>query len=596
MMTATYSPEDNKLRLYSSSRLDAETYARVKAAGFSWAPKQELFVAPMWTPARADLLEELCGEIGDEDTSLVDRAEQRADRFDDYSDKRTADAHSAHRAVAAIADNIPLGQPILVGHHSERHARREAERIENGMRRAVKMWETAGYWKSRAAGALQHAKYKERPDVRARRIKGLESDLRKQVKQIKQAEDFTRLWTREGLTPERAKAIANYDHINVREEGGDKWGTTLWSLLDRGQITAERAAEHAVQAHTRSIASARRWADHIANRLEYERAMLAESGWTPPPKPKTKADLPLLNYPGEVAYRNQWRAGEIIRAQAVPMTKAELAAIDSEYKGTRVSECGTHRIRIAHRRAGEYVAVFLTDSKTHGRPGTDAVAAKAADEEMSRDALVTQQLVAAQARAAAPRPAPDPQAAPFKAMKESLRAGVQVVTANQLFPTPDATAARMAQLANVRPGMRVLEPSAGTGAILRAIDKARGYVDEREPPCEVVAVEVNPTLTRSLDAAGLCARVVSADFLDCNGDLGKFDRIIMNPPFERGADIAHILHARAMLKPGGRLVAICANGPRQAEKLKPLAATWEELPEGTFAGTGVRTVLLSIEG
>ena len=28
MMTATYSPEDNRLRLYSVGRLDPETYAR----------------------------------------------------------------------------------------------------------------------------------------------------------------------------------------------------------------------------------------------------------------------------------------------------------------------------------------------------------------------------------------------------------------------------------------------------------------------------------------------------------------------------------------------------------------------------------------
>lgn len=80
-LTATYSPEDNKLRLYSSTRLDAETYSRVKAAGFSWAPRQQLFVAPMWTPQRADLLIILCGEIGDEDKSLAERATERAERF-----------------------------------------------------------------------------------------------------------------------------------------------------------------------------------------------------------------------------------------------------------------------------------------------------------------------------------------------------------------------------------------------------------------------------------------------------------------------------------------------------------------------------------
>ncbi len=67
--TATYSPEDNKLRLYSSTRLDRELYARVRGAGFIYAPKQELFVAPMWTPEREDLLIELCGEIDDEDPS-----------------------------------------------------------------------------------------------------------------------------------------------------------------------------------------------------------------------------------------------------------------------------------------------------------------------------------------------------------------------------------------------------------------------------------------------------------------------------------------------------------------------------------------------
>ncbi|HCE8871455.1 DUF3560 domain-containing protein, partial [Klebsiella pneumoniae] len=46
---ATYSPDDNKLRLYASLRLDDETYSLINKAGFRWAPKQELFVAPAWT-------------------------------------------------------------------------------------------------------------------------------------------------------------------------------------------------------------------------------------------------------------------------------------------------------------------------------------------------------------------------------------------------------------------------------------------------------------------------------------------------------------------------------------------------------------------
>jgi hypothetical protein len=75
----------------------------------------------------------------------------------------------------------------------------------------------------------------------------------------------------------------------------------------------------------------------------------------------------------------------------------------------------------------------------------------------------------------------------------------------------------------------------------------------------------------------------------------------MNPPFANADDIKHIMHALKMLKPGGRLVAICANGPRQNDKLRPLVEArggiWEELPSDTFidAGTGVRTVLLMLD-
>lgn len=76
----------------------------------------------------------------------------------------------------------------------------------------------------------------------------------------------------------------------------------------------------------------------------------------------------------------------------------------------------------------------------------------------------------------------------------------------------------------------------------------------------------------------------------------------MNPPFQDGVDIEHIRHAVKFLKPGGRLVALCANGPRQRAALKTLAedsgGSWEDLPTGVFKaeGTGVNVALLVIEG
>jgi hypothetical protein len=108
-LSATYSPKDNKLRLYSLHHLPRNVYERVRAAGFSFAPKEDLLGAPMWTPVREDFLLALCGEIGDEDTSLVDCAKQPVDRFEDYSASRDADSKAAHSAASVIADGIPFG-------------------------------------------------------------------------------------------------------------------------------------------------------------------------------------------------------------------------------------------------------------------------------------------------------------------------------------------------------------------------------------------------------------------------------------------------------------------------------------------------------
>ena len=105
-LTATYSPDDNKLRLSSATRLDRDVYDRLKAAGFAWAPKQDQFIASMWTPVRADLCVDLAGEIGDDDSNLIDRAEDRAERFEDYRDKRADEAERA----ASQARRVEIGR------------------------------------------------------------------------------------------------------------------------------------------------------------------------------------------------------------------------------------------------------------------------------------------------------------------------------------------------------------------------------------------------------------------------------------------------------------------------------------------------------
>lgn len=655
--TGTYSPEDNKLRLYSAHRLDKELYARVRAAGFIWAPKQELYVAPMWTPSRADFLLELCGEIGDEDRSLVDRAAERAERFQDYSDSRIRDACAARDGVEAIAGNIPFGQPILVGHHSERRARKDAEKIENGMRRAVNMWDTADYWQRRAAGALHHAKYKALPAVRARRIKGLESDKRKQERYLDDARTCLAFWSREDLTHDQAVVFAGRSSSTLRlarKEGDREDFNQSPSAYDAlsgsypnlyAPRTLAEVVETAKRVYPRSIAYYERWIEHYENRIAYERAMLNEQGglategvdlvpggrvlvrgeWSTiirvnkkggkvvsvttnarlvpvrqveeikeyaAPAPDVAAAVakatklpPLVNYPGEgflSMSKAEWKAthGDYKGSRELGAGAVRPGGSRPDVKGDKAENFGRHRVRTVVR--GGLQPVFLTDEKRKDPPPID---------DAPNAALAP---IPAASRADEPRRIEHTPAAPdaFTAMRDQLRHGVQVVSADQLFPTPAAQADRMVKLAELAPGMRVLDPEAGTGAILAAV---RRYADNT---VACVGVEVNANLARHLQNSQADADIRTGDFRECGDELGLFDAILMNPPFSHAQDIDHILHAQRFLKPGGVLVAICADGPRQRDVLKPWieqnGGMWEQLPSGTFeiSGTMVCTVLM----
>lgn len=158
----------------------------------------------------------------------------------------------------------------------------------------------------------------------------------------------------------------------------------------------------------------------------------------------------------------------------------------------------------------------------------------------------------------------------------------RAVVVYQLFQTPPEVASRMAALLGLKPGERILEPSAGLGRLLDAVAPYR--------PSEVVAVEQSADCARELYAQerqGVTLK--QGDFLAMTpNDLGDFDAVIMNPPFHRGADIRHIEHAFRFLRPGGRVVALCLATDSRRQRFEPIADQWEDLPEGTFGKEGTR--------
>ncbi len=89
--------------------------------------------------------------VGRED--FEERREQRVERLENRAAAAAAKSRSAYDRSCSIADRIPMGQPILVGHHSEGRHRRDIAKIDSAMRTSVE----AGREAERLASAAQAA-------------------------------------------------------------------------------------------------------------------------------------------------------------------------------------------------------------------------------------------------------------------------------------------------------------------------------------------------------------------------------------------------------------------------------------------------------
>lgn len=112
--------------------------------------------------------------IGRED--YQERKEARIDRMEERAARAQAESSAASHAAHEIMRHIPPGQPILVGHHSERHHRRDLDKIDRNMRKSIEAGEKSAYYASRAASAASnHAISGDDPDA----VEKLEAKLAK---------------------------------------------------------------------------------------------------------------------------------------------------------------------------------------------------------------------------------------------------------------------------------------------------------------------------------------------------------------------------------------------------------------------------------
>jgi hypothetical protein len=188
------------------------------------------------------------------------------------------------------------------------------------------------------------------------------------------------------------------------------------------------------------------------------------------------------------------------------------------------------------------------------------------------------------------------------------------------FPTPDNAAKNIVDKVPLwrepsDPFLTVLEPSAGTGNLARLLATDR-HGREHTYRAAVDCVEIQPLLAEKLRAERLIQqhvpgprlyrKVMCCDFLALAPDpTNLYDRVVMNPPFDRERDVDHVIHALSFLKADGFLTAIMSAGTefRDTSKstkfrslMERLNARYHDLPAGSFSsvGTNVNAIVLRV--
>ncbi|MFA5376626.1 MAG: SAM-dependent methyltransferase [Dehalococcoidia bacterium] len=188
---------------------------------------------------------------------------------------------------------------------------------------------------------------------------------------------------------------------------------------------------------------------------------------------------------------------------------------------------------------------------------------------------------------------------PEEALDNAILTGeVTPPSKNGYFPTPNAIVMKLCDLADIQPGQCILEPSAGQGAISTELYHRGAKVFA----CELLEANRKVLMGDGMPPTSLFSE---PDFTKLETQQ-RFDRVAMNPPFEKRQDILHVMRAFSMLKPGGKLVSVMSAGVKFRDDA--LGREFREfvelhngeimdLPEGSFkeSGTGVSTVIVVMD-
>jgi hypothetical protein len=154
-----------------------------------------------------------------------ERAADRADRYSGYSSNASARSASEYKRLADIVQSIPMGQPILVGHHSEAGHRAALKRMDYAMRNHIEEGQKAQYWEHRATVAERKAEGKHSKPYIQNRIDEASADLRDIARKLAGSQGpVSEQWKSRLLAlQQQAQEKLDYWQAKLDAQGGLRW-------------------------------------------------------------------------------------------------------------------------------------------------------------------------------------------------------------------------------------------------------------------------------------------------------------------------------------------------------------------------------------
>lgn len=158
-----------------------------------------------------------------------EHAQDRADRYAERAERATGNAQALEAEAKERARAIPFGQPVLIGHHSQKRDERDRERIRAKFDRSAQEAGRGRYWQGRTQAAQGYQAGRENLGTTLRRIEKLEADQRKAERDMERnsSEDY-----RARRAADLAETIERLDYWRAFVAEAEANGAKVWRKED----------------------------------------------------------------------------------------------------------------------------------------------------------------------------------------------------------------------------------------------------------------------------------------------------------------------------------------------------------------------------